>query len=217
MLLRVPIAAALLTFTCLATSALAQVLETTPARTMRTAKAEVVALAVSPRGDQLLVGLNKGAELYDIESGKRIHAFTYDEDGGSTVYHTGFNDNGEYVVLIGHSGKRTVWAVKTGKQEKVISDHRWVPDPRAVKAMGLDMKNSSFDRFYQQSEVKLGELTARSGKHGLVELVDAVGKVEQKLEFPGNKDQHHRSPLLVYDGQLLVGTDDGRVLFYTLP
>lgn len=211
------LAALLLPATLAGTTIQAQVLDTAPARTMRTTKAEVVSLAISPKGDQLLVGLNKGAELYDLESGKRIHAFGYNEDGASVVYHVAFNDNGEFAVLIGHSGKRTVWGVKTGKQEKVISDHRWVPDPRAVKAMGLDMKNSAFDRFYQQSEVKLGDLTARAGKHGLVELMDADGKVQQKLEFPENKDQHHRSPLLVHDGQLLLGTDDGRVLFYTLP
>ena len=195
----------------------AQVINSTAARTIRTTKAEVVSMAISPKGDQILVGLNKGAELYDLESGKRIFPYGYNEDGGTTVYSVGFNDNGEYAVLIGYSGKRTVWGVKTGKQEKVISDHRWVPDPRAVKAMGLDMKNSNFDRFYQQMEVKHGDITIRSGKHGLVEFLDADGKVQQKLEFPENKDQHHRSPLLILEGQLLVGTDDGRVLFYPLP
>jgi WD40 repeat protein len=192
----------------------AQVVEPMPARTLRTTKAEVVSFAVSPKGDHLLVGLNKGAELYQLESGKRVHAFPYEEDGGTAVYHVGFNDNGEYVVLIGHSGKRTVWGVKTGKQEKVISDHRWVPDPRTVKAMGLDMKNSTFDRFYQQATLDMGAHTARTGKHGLVEFVDGDGNVVQKLEFPENKDQHHRAPLLLLDGMLLVGTDDGRVLFY---
>jgi len=195
----------------------AQVLDGSAARTLRTAKAQVVSLAISPKGDQLLVGLNKGAELYDLESGKRIHAFPYSEDGGTAVYHVGFNDNGEYVVLIGHSGKRTVWGVKSGKQEKVISDHRWVPDPRSVKAMGLDMKNSTFDRFYQQSELVVGEHTLRAGKHGMVEVLGTDGKAVQKLEFPENKDQHHRAPLLLWDGQLLLGTDDGRVLFYPIP
>lgn len=196
---------------------LAQAVVTPPARSIRTSKAEVVALAISPKGDQLLVGLDKGAELIDLESGKRIHAFPYSEDGGTAVYSVGFNENGEYVVLIGHSGKRTVWSVKSGKQERVLSDHRWVPDPRAVKAMGLDMKNSTFDRFYQQSEASVGAFTARGGKHGLVEFVDGEGKVVQTLEFADNKDQHHRTPLLVYDGQLLAGTDSGNVLFYSIP
>lgn len=210
--------AALLLPMLLSTSILnAQVVDPVAARTLRTTKAEVVSLAISPKGDQLLVGLDKGAELYDLESGKRVHAYGYNEDGGTAVYHVGFNDNGEYAVLIGHSGKRTVWGVKTGKQEKVMSDHRWVPDPRAVKAMGFDMKNSTFDRFYQQMEVKHGDNAIRAGKHGSVEFMDTDGKVLQKLEFFDNKDQHHRSPLLVYEGQLLVGADDGRVLFYTLP
>lgn len=193
-----------------------QVVGPKPDQTLRTSKAEVVSLAISPKGDQLLVGLNKGAELLDLSTGKRIHAFPFEEDGGTAVYHVGFNDNGEYVVLIGHSGKRTVWGVKSGKQEKVISDHRWVPDPRAVKAMGLDMKNTTFDRFYQQTTLELNGHSLRTTKHGAVEVVDGEGKVVQRLEFPENKDQHHRSPLLLHDGRLLLGTDDGRVLFYAV-
>jgi len=195
----------------------AQVVVEPPAKTIRTTKAQVMSLAISPKGDRLLVGLDKGAELYDLESGKRVHAFTYAEDGGTAVYHVGFNENGEYVVLIGHSGKRTVWDAKTGKPEKVITPHRWIPDPRAVKAMGLDMKNSTFDRFYQQSEAKHGAIHARSGKHGIVEFLDGEGKVLQKLGYPENKDQHHRAPLLFWQEQLITGTDDGRVLFYALP
>ena len=216
-MLRHFLAALLLPIALLHNTLNAQVVGDDPARTMRTTKTEVVALAISPKGDHLLVGLDKGAELYDLQSGKRIHAFPYSEDGGTAVYHVAFNENGEYVVLIGHSGKRTVWSVKTGKQEKVIADHRWIPDPRAVKAMGLDMKNSTFDRFYQQSETTLGAYVLRTGTYGSIEFVDGDGKVVQKLEVPGTKDQHHRSPLLVWQEWLITGTDDGRVLFYALP
>ena len=56
----------------------------------------------------------------------------------------------------------------------------------------------------------------RSVKHGTVEVLDAEGKVIQKLEHPENKDQHHLAPLLLWEQWLLVGTDDGRVLFYTV-
>ncbi|HMC96973.1 MAG TPA: hypothetical protein VKG92_04935, partial [Flavobacteriales bacterium] len=192
----------------------AQVVSEAPQKTIHTAKAEVVSLAISPKGDRLLVGLNKGAELYDLESGKRIYAFPYAEDGGTTVYHVGFNENGEYALLIGFSGKRTVWDLKTGKQEKVLTTHNWIPDPRAVKAMGLDMSNSNFDRFYQQDEVVHDGVTVRAAKNGAVEFVDAAGKVERTITFPENKDQHHRAPLLFHDGNLLVGTDNGLVLFY---
>jgi WD40 repeat protein len=203
----------LLMASCMGIIATAQVSES-PSRTIHIGKAEVTALAVSPKADRLLVGTNNGAVLQDIESGKKVYAYTYEEDGGTAVYHVGFNDNGELAVLIGHSGKRTVWKVTDGKQEKVITTHRWIPDPRAVKAMGLDMSNSTFDRFYQQKEVRIGDVTVRSGKKGIVEFVDADGKVTRTLTFPENKDQHHMAPLLIWEKYLLIGTDNGNVLFY---
>ncbi len=196
--------------------ATAQVITTSAERTLKTSKAEVVSIAISPKGDRLLVGLNKGAEIYDLESGKKIFALPYNEDGGTAVYHVAFNDNGEYAVLIGHSGKRVVWSMKTGKPEPSLIQHRWVPDPRVVKAMGLDMSNSTFDRFYQQAELKHGDLLLRSIKHGTVEVADADGKVVQELKHPENKDQHHLAPLFLLERWVLVGTDDGRVLFYTV-
>lgn len=192
----------------------AQLVSEAPVRTIKCTKTEVTFLANSPKEDQVLVGLNKGAELYHLESGKRIHAFQYNEDGGTAVYHAAFNDNGEWVVLLGHTGKRTVWDVKSGKQDRVINPHRWIPDPRTVKGMGLDMSNSAFDRFYQQSQTEHNGITVRSGKHGAVEFLDGEGKVLQKLEYPENKDQHHRAPLLFWDKWFITGTDDGRVLFY---
>jgi WD40 repeat protein len=196
----------------------AQVVTTPPAKTIRnTAKAEVVSLVISPKGDRVLVGLNKGAELYDIESGKKVRAFPFNEDDGTAVYHAAFNDNGEKVVLVGHTGKRTVWNVKTGEQEMVLRDNMtWIPEPTKLRAMGLEGKNSNFDRFYQQSEAKHGDITVRTGKHGLIEFMDAENKVVQKLEYPENKDQHHRAPLLFWEEWFITGTDDGRVLFYKL-
>lgn len=192
----------------------AQTVAETPARTIKVGKAEVTALAIAPKGDRVLVGTNNGAVLHEIETGKKVFAFPYGEDGATAVYHVGFNDNGELVVLIGPSGKRTVWSAADGHQEKVITPHRWIPDPRQVKAMGLEMSNSAFDRFYQQKEVKVGDATVRAGKKGVVEFVGADGKVVRTITYPENKDQHHLAPLLVWEGQLLVGTDDGRVLFY---
>ena len=192
----------------------AQVVEDPAVRTIRTSKAAVVSLAIAPKGDRLLIGLDKGAELYDLETGKKVFALPYNEDGGTAVYYVAFNENGEYAMLIGHSGKRVVWDLKTGKPEPSLQQHRWVPDPRAVKAMGLEMSNSTFDRFYQQGELKFGAHTARSGKDGLVFIADADGKSVQQLKPDANKDQHHRAPLLLWQEWLLSGTDDGRVLFY---
>ena len=192
----------------------AQTLFEAPSRTIKTGKAAVTALAIAPKGDRVLVGTNNGAILHEIESGKKLYAFPYGEDGATAVYHVGFNDNGEFVVLIGPSGKRTVWSAANGAQEKVITPHRWIPDPRAVKAMGLEMSNSAFDRFYQQTEVKISEVTVRAAKKGVVEFVGTDGKVSRTITFPENKDQHHQAPLLVWENFLLIGTDDGRVLFY---
>jgi WD40 repeat protein len=212
--MRIPLLSSLLFLAT--TLASAQVVEPTPSRTLKTAKAEVVSLAIAPKGDRILVGLNKGAELVELENGRKVHSFPFNEDGGTAVYHTGFNENGEYALLIGYNGKRQVWDVKTGKQEKVLQPHRWIPDNRQVREWGLDLKNSAFDRFYQQTEVEYQGHTIRAVKNGVIEVVDANGKVVQKIEAPENKDQHHRAPLLIQEGQLITGTDDGRVLFYTL-
>ena len=202
--------------TLLLTNAQAQVVVEPAALTLRLAKCEVTCLALAPKGDRILIGTDKGAELWDIQSAKKVQTFVYNEDGSSTVYHAAFNENGEYVVLIGHSGKRVVGDVKNGKMDRVLNTYTWLPDPRAVKAMGFDMKNSTFDRFYQQLQAKHGDITARSGAKGIVEFSDVTGQVVQPLTFPENKDQHHKAPCLFMDGQFVTGTDDGRVLFYTL-
>lgn len=195
----------------------AQVMTPAPARTLRASKAEVTCLAMAPKGDRILVGLAKGAELIDLESGKKLLTLPYNEDGSTAIYHCAFNDNGEYAVLIGHSGKRVVHSMKDGKPEPSLQQHKWVPDPRAVKAMGLDMKNSTFDRFYQQAEARHGDHGFRSVKHGAIEVTDADGRMVQRIEAPENKDQHHLAPLLIWQEWLITGTDDGRVLFYKLP
>ncbi|HRD53631.1 MAG TPA: hypothetical protein PKY96_13380 [Flavobacteriales bacterium] len=186
-------------------------------RTLRASKAEVTCLAVAPKGDRILVGLNKGAELIDLESGKKLMTLPYNEDGSMAAYYCAFNDNGEYAVLIGHSGKRVVYSMKDGKAQPSLQQHRWVPDPRAVKAMGLDMSNSTFDRFYQQKEARHGSYTLGAVKHGVIEVADNEGKTIQRIEVPENKDQHHLAPMLIWQEWLITGTDDGRVLFYKLP
>ena len=141
----------------------------------------------------------------------------YNEDGSMAAYYCAFNDNGEYAVLIGHSGKRVVYSMKDGKAQPSLQQHRWVPDPRAVKAMGLDMSNSTFDRFYQQKEARHGSYTLGAVKHGVIEVADNEGKTIQRIEVPENKDQHHLAPMLIWQEWLITGTDDGRVLFYKLP
>lgn len=203
---------------CSISLASAQVVVEPAVRTIRAGKAEVTCLALSPQGDKLLAGLDHGAELFDLENGRKLFTFPFSEDESNVVYHGAFNGNGEYVVLIGYTGKRQVYDVKTGRQEKVLATQKWIPDPRAVKAMGLDPANSAFDRFYQQSMAgKDGILTARSQQAGQVEFVDEEGTVLQTLKLGPVEDPHHRAPCLFADEQFITGTEDGRVLFFTLP
>lgn len=202
---------------CSISLASAQVVVEPAEREIRAGKAEVTCLALSPKGDKLLAGLDHGAELFDLESGKKLATFPFSEDESNVVYHCAFNDNGEYVVLIGYTGKRQVYDVKSGKQEKVLATQKWIPDPRAVKAMGLDPANSAFDRFYQQSMAGKDDiLTARSVKAGAVEFVDDEGTLMQTLDLGTAKDPHHRAPCLFTAEHFITGTEDGRVLFYSL-
>jgi WD40 repeat protein len=179
-------------------------------------KLEVTCLAMAPKGDRVLVGTSKGAYLFDLASGKKLLTFPFNEDESTTVYHVAFNDNGEYVVLIGFTGKRAVFDVKSGKQDKDLMNHRWIPDPRALKAMGLAMGNSPFDRFYQQQEATHNGIRAKADKNGAVGFTDAGGNEVQRLTYAENKDQHHRAPCLFTDTQFVTGTDDGRIFFYDL-
>lgn len=194
----------------------AQVVAEEPARTIRCSKAEVSCLAISPKGDKILIGLDHGAEIYDLESGRKLFTLPFSEDESNVVYYCAFNDNGEFVVLIGYTGKRQVYDVKNGKQEKVLTPHKWIPDPRQTKSLGLQAGNSSFDRFYQQAMSAHHDITARAGVDGGIEFVDDEGTVLQTITQPTNKDPHHRAPCLFHEQWFITGTDDGRVLFYSL-
>lgn len=194
----------------------AQVVLEPSAKVINVGKAEVTSLAIAPKGDRILVGTNRGAELFDIEKGKRVASIPYDEDGSTAVYYAAFNDNGEFVVLIGYAGTREVWDVKSGKQDKMLARQRWIPDAIRTRDLGLKKGNSDFDRFYQQSEAEHGEVQVRADKDGSVVFTDVDGNALQTLTYPENKDQHHRAPCLFHNGQFITGTDDGRVLFYDL-
>jgi WD40 repeat protein len=197
-------------------SAHAQAVLEPAAKTIKCAKAEVNYLAISPKGDRILVCTDQGAELMDLATGKRVWDFAFAEDKSTAVYHAIFNDNGEYVMLAGFTGKREVWDVKTGKKEGVLAPFKWLPNSLAMKELGLKSGNSPFDRYYQQSEVKHDKITAKADKNGSVVFVDAEGAALQTLTYPQNKDIHHRAPCLFTDTEFITGTDDGRVIFYTL-
>lgn len=187
------------------------------ARTLQNDKREVLFLAVAPKGDRLLVGTSKGADLLDIESGKRVFHLAFMQDDDENVWYAQFNDNGEYVMLAGFTGKREIWDMKTGKKEGGnLSNFSWMPNSLAMKKLNLKVGNSPFDRYYQQELAQHGDIAARADKNGTVEFTGKDGASIQTLMFPENKDQHHRAPCLFHDGRFITGTDNGKILFYML-
>ncbi len=185
-------------------------------RTILCDKAEVTCLAISPKGDRLLVGTDKGAELMDLTTGKRVYRFDFNEDKSTAVYLCIFNDNGEFVMLAGFTGKREVYDVKTGKEDRDLGPIKWLPNSLALKAMGLKTGNTPFDRYYQQVSAMHGDITAKADKDGAVVFTGKDGAAIQTLKFPENKDPHHLAPCLFTDAEFITGTDNGKVMFYTL-
>lgn len=186
-------------------------------RTMQCEKAEVLFLAIAPKGDRILVGTTKGADVMDLVSGKRVFHLDFMEDNSAAVYYALFNDNGEYVMLAGFTGKREIWDMKNGTKEGGnLSNFAWMPNSLAMKKLNLKVGNSPFDRFYQQESASQGDMTAKADKNGAVVFTGKDGAAVQTLLFPENKDQQHRSPCLFHGAEFITGTDTGKVLFYTL-
>ncbi len=186
-------------------------------RMIQCEKAEVLFLTIAPKGDRILVGTTKGADVMDLETGKRIFHLEFMEDNSAAVYYAMFSENGEYVMLAGFTGKREIWDMKSGTKEGGnLSNFSWMPNSLAMKKLNLKVGNSPFDRFYQQESAQAGDITAKADKNGTISFVDKDGASVQTLLFPENKDQQHRSPCLFHEGQFITGTDTGKVLFYTL-
>lgn len=188
-----------------------------PARILQCEKAEVLFLTVAPKGDRLLVGTSKGADVMDLESGKRVYHLEFNEDNSPAVWYAQFNDNGEYVMLAGFTGKREIWDMKSGRKEGGnLANFTWMPNSLAMKKLNLKVGNSPFDRYYQQESAVHGDLTAKADKNGAVAFVGKDGASVQNLLFPENKDQQHRSPCFFNGAEFVTGTDNGKVVFYTL-
>jgi hypothetical protein len=186
-------------------------------RTIQCEKAEVLFLTIAPKGDRILVGTTKGADVMDLVSGKRVFHLDFMEDNSTAVYYAMFNDNGEYAMLAGFTGKREIWDMKNGTKEGGnLANFRWMPNSLAMKALNLKVGNSPFDRFYQQEHAEHGDITAKADKNGAVVFTGKDGAAVQTLLFPENKDQQHRSPCLFHGTEFITGTDNGKVLFYTL-
>jgi hypothetical protein len=186
-------------------------------RTIQCEKAEVLFLAIAPKGDRLLVGTDKGADVMDLGTGKRVYHLDFMEDNSEAVYYGLFNENGEYVMLAGFTGKREIWDMKNGEKEGGnLANFPWMPNSLAMKKLNLKVGNSPFDRYYQQESATHGDLTAQADKNGTISFVGKDGASVQTLLFPENKDPQHRSPCLFHGTEFITGTDKGKVLFYTL-
>ncbi len=186
-------------------------------RMIQCEKAEVLFLTIAPKGDRILAGTDKGADVMDLASGKPVYHLDFMEDNSEAVYYALFNENGEYVMLAGFTGKREIWDMKTGKKEGGnLSNFTWMPNSLAMKKLDLKVGNSPFDRYYQQERAVHGELTAQADKNGTISFIGKDGASVQTLLFPENKDQQHRSPCLFNGNEFITGTDKGKVLIYTL-
>jgi hypothetical protein len=152
----------------------------------------------------------------DIETGKKVYHLPFNQDGSTIVYHAMFNDNGEYVMLAGFTGKRQLYDMKTGKEDRDLSPYRWLPTSLDMKKLNLKIGNSPFDRYYQQASATHGDHTAKADKDGIVVFTDKDSKAVQTLKYPENKDQHHRAPCLFAGDHFITGTDNGQVLYYKL-
>jgi WD40 repeat protein len=194
----------------------AQVVLEPPDKTIKVGKEEITCIAISPKGDRLLVGTADGADVMDIGTGKRVYHFPFKEDESTVVYHVLFNDNGEFAMLAGFTGKREVYDMKTGKQDRDLALYKWLPTSLDMKKLNLKTGNSPFDRYYQQLSATHGEFTAKADKNGTVVFTDKNAAAVQTLKYPENKDQHHRAPCLFTEEHFITGTDDGRVLYYKL-
>lgn len=154
-------------------------------RTMQCEKAEVLFLTVAPKGDRhtgrhFQGGRCDGPRLWQACLPSGLH-----EDNSPAVYYALFNDNGEYVMLAGFTGKREIWDMKKGgKEGGNLSNFSWMPNSLAMKKQNLKIGNSPFDRFYQQESAQNGDITAKADKNGVISFIGKDGASVQTLLFP---------------------------------
>lgn len=201
----------------------AQVVESKAFMTLKCAKSPVMCMAVSPKGNVMAIGLGEYAELWDIDRGKRLHLLKHETPGGvRSVCYVSFNPDGEFVCTVDYKGKRKVWAVSSGKEDKYLKNHNeWMPAPNFVKnELGLKMSNTAFNRYYvmrQSQHPNDKDIVARSSKKSSVLFENTADRsIEQELAFPGTKDRLHLFPVyFAPDGELFVtGNDVGAVFLY---
>jgi len=210
---------------CFALLTSAQIVISPPYMTLKCAKSNVMAVSISPKGNVIGIGLSEYAELWDIDKEKKLFVLKHETPGGvKAACHISFSPNGEYVATVDFKGKRKVWSVKKGAEDKYLKNHiEWLPEPDFVKnTLGLKMANSGFDQFYTQKEAdhpKDKDIVAKSTKTSTVEFHNtADGAIEQELTFPNTKNRLHLYPVYFddYGDIFITGSDQGEVYFYKI-
>ncbi len=201
----------------------AQVVEPKPYMTLKCAKSAVMSVAISPKGNVMAIGMAEYAELWDIDKGKRLQVLKHETPGGvKSISYVSFNPDGEFVCTIDYKGKRKVWNVSNGKEDKYLKNHStWLPDPDFVKnTLGLKISNTAFNRYYVMLESQHPndkDIVARSSKKSSVVFENLANRsIEQELTFPDTKDRLHRFPVYFSpEGEIFVsGNEVGEVFLY---
>ncbi len=184
-------------------------------------KLGVLSVAVSAQGDKIAVGYTDGAALFDAKSGKKIHIFKHEVDGSKNVNWIGFSPNGEFVCTVGVTGKRKIWLVKSGKEDKYLPPHKdWMPTPKHVKEeLGLKMTNSKFDIKYTQKNawLKGTRVYGYALKAGVIKFMDGDTERELKeIKLTCEKNVLHYAPVYFFPDKkwFVTGNDVGEVYIY---
>lgn len=185
-------------------------------------KDNVICIAVSPKGDKMVVGFSEYAALFDLNKGKKIHVFKHAEGGATSVNYVDFSPNGEFVITVGLNGKRQIWRVEDGKEEIDLGKHHdWLLEPKFIKEkLGLKVGNSEFDTYYCQKNAMVPgtNIYAYAMKGGVVKFKDNSTEKELKeIKLECNKNILHYPPVYFFGPKKLfiTGDDNGTIFVYT--
>jgi WD40 repeat protein len=95
-------------------------------------RSDVNSAAFAPDGQRVLTGSGDGAQLWDVQSGRRVGPSCYYKD---KVMHVVFSPDGKMAVLADWDGYGVLWTLPKPKQGSLVQITRWV---QAEVGMKLD-------------------------------------------------------------------------------
>lgn len=193
----------------------AQVVAEEPADEFK-CKAEVYFIGMTATEDKLVVGTDDGAQVFDMNSGKKLHDLVFEDNrDDKAVFYIAFDETGRYCAGIGRFGHRVAWDLETGEEVTKNNDMHWLPTAQDVKGMGLTTKNKETDYPLMQrvATVPGNDDVTATAKSGKIEFASAEQeKVIQTLKFDSSL-----TPVVLFSGEYLItGCDDGTIGFYTI-